>query len=1011
MRSPLCLSSCPRRSLVLLSSSLILLAGCGGGDGIVLPDEGEPAAIAVVEGNDQRGRVGEPLNDPLVVQVTDSRGRPVRGATVAFEFGSAGPGAAVVPEEKTTDGDGLADARLVLGTSIGRQTGQARVVLEAGREPIEASFSAMALPENANTMAAVAGQDQTGHVGSPLDDRLVVEVTDGFGNPVAGVPISWLAVGGGSVSEALVETDEDGRSRVDRTLGPTVGQQTTVASAEGLAGSPVTFQHTALAGDASRLVIVSGNEQTAEVGSVLPGELVVQLIDADGNGVPQTAVSWVVATGGGAATPEVSTTDGDGRTSARWTLGGALGQQRLDAVVSGVGIASFRATATAGAPASLFILTQPPATARNGVLLTRQPVLQLRDTRGNDAAQAGVQITVGIGSGGGELGGTRLVSTDASGQATFTNLSISGAPGPRTLVFSAEGYAQVTSSEIDLQAIGTTTTITGDSPDPSGAGTAFTVSFRVASQGPTPTGSVTVGDGLQSCTGALASGAGSCQLALTTAGARTLTATYAGVPGLLGSSDTEPHTVVPPLPPNRAPDADFNWNCEDLTCFFTDGSEDPDGTIANRVWNFGDGSSVQNELNPSHTYAAAGEYTVTLTVTDNGGLTDQASDKVDPEAPPPPNLPPTATFTWRCNDLDCEFSDESNDSDGNIKSRAWEFGDGTTGSGASPSHTYTAGGTYTVTLTVTDNDGATGTATATIQVQAPPQLLQLRTQPSGSATVGVPFGRQPVIQLRAGGDDVETPGVIVSATIGSGGGTLGGGTTATTDGNGRAEFSDLRINGATGPHTLRFAAPGFAEIISNSINVGKASSTTQITSDEPEPSIAGSVITVDVQVSSALGTPTGTVTVSVSGPSPPPPCTQTLSNGAASCQLTLDAEGDRVLTADYSGDGLHDESQDQEDHHVDPVPEPPNVLPTAAFSPPSCTTGQPCDFTDSSSDSDGTISSWSWNFGDFASPASSSDQSPAGVTFAPAGTYPVTLTVTDNDGDQDSVTEGVTVTD
>jgi hypothetical protein len=321
----------------------VLLSSCGGGD-VSLPPDGQPASINVVEGDGQSGRVGKPLAEALVVQVTDARGVPVEGATVAFEFGDGGPGAGVVPEEKSTNSDGLADARLVLGTTIGPQTGRARVVSD-GAQTIQTPFSAVALSENANSMEAAAGQDQTGHAAQPLDDRLVVEVRDGFGNPVAGVPITWTAVGGGTVSEPIVPTDQDGRSRVERVLGPTVGPQSTEATSEGLAGSPVIFLHTAIAGDASRLTVVSGNDQTAAAGTLLPEELVARLVDAEGNGVPNTAVTWVVATGGGSSNPQNTTTDADGRTSTQWTLGAPLGEQRVDAVVSGVGVASFRATA------------------------------------------------------------------------------------------------------------------------------------------------------------------------------------------------------------------------------------------------------------------------------------------------------------------------------------------------------------------------------------------------------------------------------------------------------------------------------------------------------------------------------------------------------------------------------------------------------------------------------------------------------------------------------------------
>ena len=72
----------------------------------------------------------------------------------------------------------------------------------------------------------------------------------------------------------------------------------------------------------------------------------------------------------------------------------------------------------------------------------------------------------------------------------------------------------------------TTTTILSDSPDPSVAGQAVTVGFSVTSAGGTPTGNVTVSDGTVSCIGTVA--IPNCSLTFTTAGARTLTATYAG---------------------------------------------------------------------------------------------------------------------------------------------------------------------------------------------------------------------------------------------------------------------------------------------------------------------------------------------------------------------------------------------------------------------------------------------------------------------------------------------------
>ncbi len=88
--------------------------------------------------------------------------------------------------------------------------------------------------------------------------------------------------------------------------------------------------------------------------------------------------------------------------------------------------------------------------------------------------------------------------------------------------------------------------------------------------------------------------------------------------------------------------------------------------------------------------------------------------------PPPDNNPPTANFTYSVNNLTASFDGSSStDTDGSIVSYAWDFGDGTTGSGVTASRTYAAAGTYTVTLTVTDDDGATGSKSQSVTVTAP----------------------------------------------------------------------------------------------------------------------------------------------------------------------------------------------------------------------------------------------------------------------------------------------------
>ncbi|HEU5303978.1 MAG TPA: Ig-like domain-containing protein, partial [Gemmatimonadales bacterium] len=126
-----------------------LLASCSGED-LVLPggggEGGGPAAIRVVTGDGQSGQVGELLTAPVVVEVTDAEGLPVEGATVAFELLSAGEGAEISPATATTDAEGHAEARVLLGSKVGLQTGEARVIVESGAVP-KTSFSAVATPD------------------------------------------------------------------------------------------------------------------------------------------------------------------------------------------------------------------------------------------------------------------------------------------------------------------------------------------------------------------------------------------------------------------------------------------------------------------------------------------------------------------------------------------------------------------------------------------------------------------------------------------------------------------------------------------------------------------------------------------------------------------------------------------------------------------------------------------------------------------------------------------------
>lgn len=86
------------------------------------------------------------------------------------------------------------------------------------------------------------------------------------------------------------------------------------------------------------------------------------------------------------------------------------------------------------------------------------------------------------------------------------------------------------------------------------------------------------------------------------------------------------------------------------------------------------------------------------------------------------NRPPTASFTFSCLDLYCNFINTSIDSDGSLVAWNWRLGDGTSSTGQTASHSYASAATYTVTLTVTDNAGATDTTSRDVTVASSPQV-------------------------------------------------------------------------------------------------------------------------------------------------------------------------------------------------------------------------------------------------------------------------------------------------
>ncbi|MBL1260579.1 MAG: tandem-95 repeat protein, partial [Thiotrichaceae bacterium] len=150
--------------------------------------------------------------------------------------------------------------------------------------------------------------------------------------------------------------------------------------------------------------------------------------------------------------------------------------------------------------------------------------------------------------------------------------------------------------------------------------------------------------------------------------------------------------------------------------FDTSASSDLDGTISSYLWSFGDGTT-STSAQTSHVYSISGQYTISLQVTDNAGLTGTTTTTVTIENAIAPTAIITAPTSGKTSVTNISFNGaDSYDGDGNVISYLWSLGDGTTSTLSSLAHTYTVANDYTVTLTVTDDDGLTDVATTMVSI-------------------------------------------------------------------------------------------------------------------------------------------------------------------------------------------------------------------------------------------------------------------------------------------------------
>ncbi|MBI4929429.1 MAG: PKD domain-containing protein, partial [Bacteroidetes bacterium] len=184
----------------------------------------------------------------------------------------------------------------------------------------------------------------------------------------------------------------------------------------------------------------------------------------------------------------------------------------------------------------------------------------------------------------------------------------------------------------------------------------------------------------------------------------------------IGCTDTVVHVIN--INPTPAASFSFTVDCVKDSVFFTDNSSIASGNIISWNWNFGDATTSPLQ-NPVHSYSTSGTFTVTLTISSDSGCTATAVDTVVSCTNVIAGF--VSSDSSVCTGQTIAFTDTSTVMAGDsIISWIWNFGDGGTDTVKNPSYSYSLAGTYTVTLIVGTNAGSSDTAVHIINVNPTP---------------------------------------------------------------------------------------------------------------------------------------------------------------------------------------------------------------------------------------------------------------------------------------------------
>ena len=292
-------------------------------------------ALSVCGGNNQTGNTGATLPVALCIASTKN-GKLAPNVTVTFSDGGAG-GAFGTPTV-ITGTNGKATTTYTLPATTGTVT-----ITASATGFTSATYTETATGTTVATLVVSSGARQTGTVGSPLPNPIVVTAKNSSGKVVAGAPVTFSDGGvGGSFNPPTATTATNGQASTVYTT-PTVPKATiTVTASDGSVS--VTLTEKAVVGPATNLTIVSGNNQTGNHSARLPKNLVVLVSDQFSNPISGVTVNFTDNGAGGTFSNAHPITTASGQVSVSYTAGPNPGSVTISATTTTLGPTNFTET-------------------------------------------------------------------------------------------------------------------------------------------------------------------------------------------------------------------------------------------------------------------------------------------------------------------------------------------------------------------------------------------------------------------------------------------------------------------------------------------------------------------------------------------------------------------------------------------------------------------------------------------------------------------------------------------